>query len=151
MDRLVMGFTIILGWGPSHYWFHGTYTFVAFKEPSALSDVTVQWELWPCLGHCDTTLRVVTMHWEFWHCIGSYVIALRVVTLLWELKLSYGCLPLKIEHSLNLAHVYDISSLVSLFIARKGSSPFLGCLLASCTLIDELVGGLTPHIGGYNY
>jgi hypothetical protein len=36
-------------------------------------------------------------------------------------------------------------------IATKEQSLFHGCLLASCTWIDLLVRGLTPHIGGSNY
>jgi hypothetical protein len=37
------------------------------------------------------------------------------------------------------------------FIARKGPSPFLRCLLAYCTWIEELIGGLTLHFEGFNY
>jgi hypothetical protein len=37
------------------------------------------------------------------------------------------------------------------FIAREGPSSFPTCLLASCTWIEELVGGLTPHTRGSNY
>lgn len=147
MDKFVM-VSLSLVERPPICWLHGTYTLQLLRS-------LLPWVLWHCIGNRDMALGVVALHWALWHCIGccsmprellhcigSRIIALRVTSLHWKL-----CHCIESWKSIwvstfeNRAFTYLGTRvwnliIVSLLIARKGASPFPGCLSSSCMWIE---------------
>jgi hypothetical protein len=87
----------------------------------------------PCLPLRRCLTLEVVLH-TFFHAMDVDIHLVRSYTC--QFGSWHSLRSLLMERSPTLAHVCEISSFISLFIAREGLSPFSSCLLASFAWVE---------------